>query len=109
MVDKPNQVQVQIFGQTYSVRAGADPSYVERLAAHVDAQMREVSRSSGAVDTLRIAVLAALNIAEELFRERRNGSGAGTSDVDERLRGLIGRIEEITGTGSPREKASSGR
>jgi cell division protein ZapA len=74
VVDKPNQVQVQIFGQTYSVRAGADPSYVERLAAHVDAQMREVSRSSGAVDTLRIAVLAALNIADESFQSRSRGS-----------------------------------
>jgi len=71
--------------------------------------MHGISSRMTAGTTSQIAVLAALNIAEELFRERRNGSGAGTSDVDERLRGLIGRIEEITGTGSPREKASSGR
>ena len=47
MTDKPNHVQVEIFGQSYTVRAGADPGYVEALAAHVDAQMREVSQDRG--------------------------------------------------------------
>ena len=70
MADKPNLVHVQIFGQMYSVKAGAEAGYVEELAAHVDAQMQEVSRSAGAVDSLRVAVLAALNIADECFRLR---------------------------------------
>jgi cell division protein ZapA len=64
-------VHVEIFGQTYTVKAGADPGYVEELAAHVDAQMREVSKTAGAVDSVRVAVLAALNIADECFRLRR--------------------------------------
>ena len=71
MADKPNLVHVEIFGQTYAVKAGADPGYVEALAAFVDGQMKDVSRSSGAVDSLRIAVLAALNLADEVFRLRR--------------------------------------
>ena len=58
-------------GQTYTVKAGADPGYVEELAAHVDAQMHEVSKTAGAVDSVRVAVLAALNIADECFRLRR--------------------------------------
>lgn len=70
MADKPGLVHVEIFGQTYAVRAGGDARFVEELAAHVDAQMREVSKSGGAVDTVRIAVLAALNIAAELFEAR---------------------------------------
>ena len=70
MADKPTTVPVEIFGQTYNVKAGADPGYVEQLAAHVDAQMREVSRSAGAVDSVRVAVLAALNIADECLRLR---------------------------------------
>jgi cell division protein ZapA len=70
MADKPSLVHVEIFGQTYAVRAGTDPGYVERLAAYVDGQMQEISRSSGAVDSVRIAVLAALNIADECFRVR---------------------------------------
>jgi cell division protein ZapA len=70
MADKANLVHVQIFGQTYAVKAGADAGYVEELAAHVDAQMQEVGRAAGAVDSLRVAVLAALNIADEAFRLR---------------------------------------
>jgi cell division protein ZapA len=70
MADKDNLVRVEIFGQAYSVRGGEDPGYVEKLAAYVDEQMKEVSRTSGAVDSLRIAVLAALNIADERFHLR---------------------------------------
>src|SRR5512140_3245648 len=71
MAEKPSLVHVEVFGQTYAVRAGADPGYVETLAAFVDDRMKEVSRTSGAVDSVRIAVLAALNLADELFRLRR--------------------------------------
>jgi len=70
MADKPNLIHVEIFGQSYAVRAGTDPGYVERLAAYVDGQMREISRTSGAVDSVRVAVLAALNIADECLRLR---------------------------------------
>ena len=68
MADKDSLVHVEIFGQDYAVRGGDDPGYVEKLASYVDEQMKEVSRTSGAVDSLRIAVLAALNIAAERFR-----------------------------------------
>jgi cell division protein ZapA len=68
MADQTNLVPVEIFGQTYTVRAGADPGYVEGLAGRVDAAMREVSRSGGVVDSMRVAVLAALNIADECQR-----------------------------------------
>jgi cell division protein ZapA len=70
MADKDELVHVEIFGQDYAVRGGENPEYVESLAAFVDTQMKEVSRTSGAVDSLRIAVLAALNIADERFRLR---------------------------------------
>ncbi len=71
MAEKPDQVQVEIFGQTYAVKAGGDPGYVEKLAAFVDEQMKDMSRASGAVDSLRIAVLTALNLADECLRLRR--------------------------------------
>lgn len=70
MAEKPNLIHVEIFGQSYAVRAGADPAYLQEIAAFVDAQMREVGKAAGAVDTVRIAVLAALNIADETFRLR---------------------------------------
>jgi cell division protein ZapA len=81
MAEKPNLVHVEIFGQTYAVRAGGEPGFVEELAAQVDAQMREVSKQSGAVDTVRIAVLAALNIAAELKDAR-----ARIDQADDKLR-----------------------
>ena len=92
MADKPSLVHVEIFGQTYAVRPGTDPGYVEKLAAYVDEQMKDVSRASGAVDSLRVAVLAALNLADECLRlrhdveeARRESRAAGTT-VDERDR-----------------------
>jgi len=94
--DKPSLVHVEIFGQSYSIRAGADPRYVEAIAAYVDAQMREVSRTSGAVDSVRIAVLAALNIADECFSLRRatheaeERAGRRAAELAERLGSVIG-------------------
>jgi cell division protein ZapA len=76
MADKNTLVHVEIFGQDYAVRGGDDPGYVEKLAAFVDDRMKEISRTSGAVDSLRIAVLAALNVADECFRLREELSVA---------------------------------
>jgi cell division protein ZapA len=78
MADKDTLVHVEIFGQAYAVRGGDDPGYVEKLAAYVDEQMKEVSRTSGAVDSLRIAVLAALNIADERFHLREEMREVGS-------------------------------
>lgn len=85
--DKPDLVHVEIFGQTYAVRAGTDPGYVERLAAYVDGQMQEISRASGAVDSVRIAVLAALNIADECLRLR--------GQLEEMERGARARADKL--------------
>jgi cell division protein ZapA len=60
-------VSVDIYDQTYHLRAH-DPAYIEKLAATVDSKMRAVSASGTTVDSLRVAVLAALNIADELLR-----------------------------------------
>ena len=60
-------VSVDIYDQTYHLRA-PDPEYIQKLAATVDAKMRAVSANGNTVDSLRVAVLAALNIADELMR-----------------------------------------
>lgn len=93
MADKPSQVQVEIFGQSYAVTGGADPGHVERLAAYVDGQMREVSRTGGSVDSVRIAVLAALNIADECFR-LRTSADSQTSGSEARARALAQSLAE---------------
>jgi cell division protein ZapA len=63
-------VQVDIFGHTYSIKVANDPEYIRMLAAFVDARMKEVQKSTGTSDVYRIAILAALNITDELHRLR---------------------------------------
>ena len=103
MPDKADLVHVEILGQTYAVRAGGDPAYVEKLAASLDQQMKEVSRASGAVDSLRVAVLTALNLADECARLRREAEEArresrstGTG-VDERVARLARKLGAALG------------
>jgi cell division protein ZapA len=74
MDDNDPLVQVEIFGQTYSLRGGGQAGYLRELAAHVDARMREISETTRTADTLKLAVLTALNIADEYFQLRRGGS-----------------------------------
>ncbi len=59
-------IKVQIFDQPYSIGGDLDEKYVHQLAAYVDTKMREVAEATRMVDTQRIAVLAALAIADEL-------------------------------------------
>ncbi len=57
-------VRVEIYDQTYQLR-GSDPEYIGKLADYVDTKMRIVAQQASTVDSLRVAVLAALNIADE--------------------------------------------
>ena len=59
-------VKVQIFGQPYSIRGELDQAYVEKLADYVDRKMRDIADAGATVDTQKVAVLAALAIADEL-------------------------------------------
>jgi cell division protein ZapA len=63
-------IAVEIYDQVYNLR-GTDHAYIERLAQVVDAKMRAVSAHGNTVDSLRVAVLAALNIADELCAVRQ--------------------------------------
>jgi cell division protein ZapA len=66
------RTKVEIFDQTYHVSGDLDASYVEDLARYVDAKMREIARATATVDTVRVAVLAALAIADELETLRQS-------------------------------------
>jgi cell division protein ZapA len=63
-------ISVEIDGQRYPIRSTLDPDYVAQLAAYVDGKMRAAADSTPTGDSLRLAVLAALNIADELFRSQ---------------------------------------
>lgn len=64
-------VRVDIYDQSYSVSAGENEEYVKELAAYVDSKMREIAEATRMVDSLKVAVLAALNITDELLTLRR--------------------------------------
>jgi cell division protein ZapA len=91
---KGEHVEVEIFGQSYSVRAGKEAGYIESLARYVDEQMREVSRGTSTVDSLKIAVLAALNIADELHRKRA-AAGDDTQRLLERASALSAELDGV--------------
>lgn len=76
-------ISVDIHGQRYPIRSTLDEEYVVRLAGYVDEKMRAAAESSPSGDALRLAVLAALNVADELFR-CRDASRARTGELAER-------------------------
>src|SRR5215471_16893287 len=68
-------VRVEIFDQAYNLR-GSDPGYILKLAEYVDGKMRAVAEQTNTIDTVRLAVLAALNIADEFHLLRKKFEGA---------------------------------
>jgi cell division protein ZapA len=65
-------VKVQIFGQPYTIRGELDETYVQNLAAYVDKKMCAIAAATATVDTQKIAVLAALAIADELHNAQND-------------------------------------
>ncbi len=93
-------VPVEILGQTYPIRSRLDQAYVEELANYVDAKMKAAADVTPNVDSLRLAVLAALNIADEFFRSR-DGQGRGDAQISDRLKQIERLIDEALESGIP--------
>ena len=86
----PHVVSVEIRGQRYPIRSTLDVQYVHEIASYVDEKMRAAAESTPSGDSVRLAVLAALNIADELFRcqdvqQARRGALAERTQAIERL------------------------
>ena len=89
-------VRVEIFDQAYNLR-GSDPDYIVKLAEYVDSKMRAVSEQTHTVDTSRLAVLAALNIADEYHLLQRKLEG-GPTDYSKRAHKLADALDEVLST-----------
>jgi cell division protein ZapA len=61
-------IRVEIYNQTYNIRSDGDTEYIIQLAEFVDSRMREISSGTLTVDSLKVAILAALHVADELHR-----------------------------------------
>jgi len=92
-----NSVRVEIYDQTYHLR-GSDPDYIHDLAEYVDAKMRLISKQAATVDSLRVAVLAALNIADEFHVLKRKYDSVA-SDYNERAEQLAASLDEVLAEG----------
>ena len=88
-----NSVRVEIYDQPYNLR-GTDPEYIFKLAEFVDSKMRAVASQTATVEALRLAVLAALNIADEYhILKRKYDSIAG--DFTQRTNNLSDALDEV--------------
>jgi cell division protein ZapA len=86
-------VRVEIFDQAYNLR-GSDPEYILKLAEYVDSKMRAVASATNTIDTVRLAVLAALNIADEFHLLKKNIDSGGT-DYLKRAHQLVHALDEV--------------
>jgi len=91
-------VQIEILGKRYALQSDRDPAHVREVAAYVDSQLREVSGNRPSAVQRDHAILAALNIASELFLVRERGQDLATS-VDRRLQSLVTLLDQSASSG----------
>ncbi len=93
-------VTVDIGGLRYPIRSALPEDYVQALAAYVDAKLQAAADDTEAGDSMKVAVVTALNIADELFRSRDDGDTPGAS-VRMRVEALEHLVEAALGDGPP--------
>ena len=88
-----NSKKIQIYGKTYSLKSSSSEVDAEEVAAYVDSRMKELANVCGKTSTLDLAILAALNIAQELM-ELKNQAGAKEEAEGEKLRQLVEALDK---------------
>jgi cell division protein ZapA len=101
-------VTVEIGGQRYPIRSGLDPAYVTELAAYVDQKMRAATDAAPATDMLSLAILVALNLADECFRARQTQS-ASHGELQERTLRIEQLVDEVLDTAGDLRAGTAGR
>lgn len=86
--------EVEIFGSVYHVRGEKKPEYLQELAEIVDRKMREIGQHVSTVDTSKIAILAALNLADELAQCRTEQEGE-RAELEGKASALAGELEKV--------------
>ena len=92
-------VSVRILGHEYRIRTDADPADLSEVARLVDETMGRLRDRTGVVDSLDLAIMAAMNLARDLVAER--GARADEGASADRLRALAEEIEEVLRGSSP--------
>jgi len=89
-------IEVEIFGQTFTLTSDDEEEYLREVAAYVGQKMQQVATITKTVATLRVAILAALNIADEYYKARRREEEM-YRQVDSLLASLLGRLSQAQG------------
>jgi cell division protein ZapA len=92
MEQRKQSVKVNIFGEDYPIRGEANAQYILKVGRYVDQKMREVADKLTNKSPLRVAVLAAMNITDELFREREDKEKR-LLDLEERSQTLLEELD----------------
>ena len=92
-MEDANVIPVEIFGRDYKIRGHADKNYIREMAKYVDDKMKELASSASLPSQDRLAILVALNIADELFQEKAKSSET-ISAVEQRANRLIALLDE---------------
>ena len=88
-----NSVKVTIFGQTYTINGEAPREYISQIAEYLDGKMEEVRVNCSITNPTHVAILAALNVADEYFQLKNRKSGID-SEVERRALALISMLDE---------------
>ena len=97
MSQERNTVRVNIYGTEYPITAELDPAYIQKLAKHVDARMHEIPIDSTTQSMVRVAILTAFHIADELYRERKDKEKT-IKALDDQIEILMHRLDQALET-----------
>ena len=89
---KERLVEIKVFGQTYTVKTDAEEDYIQEVAKYVNEKIDEVLKKTKSVSTLNVAILTALNIADDLLREREKRN-ALLREIEGKSKDLVKKID----------------
>jgi cell division protein ZapA len=85
-------VEIKVFGQTYTVKTDAEEDYIQEVAKYVNEKMEEILKKTKSVSTLNVAILTALNIADDLLKEKEKRTTL-LREVEAKSRDLVEKID----------------
>ena len=91
-MEKERSVEIKVFGQTYTVKTDAEEGHIQEVARYVNEKMNEVLKKTRSVSTLNVAILTALNIADDLLKEKENRT-AILQEIEVRSKDLADKID----------------
>jgi len=86
-------IEVEVFGHRFSLQGEGDEAYFHELAEYVDTQMRTLAKQTKTSTPTKLAILAAINVTDELFRQQRHRE-SGDTEMERRAQLLVERIDE---------------